>query len=91
MSDQSSRPAIRVRFRFNIDTGEIDFIIDDVSPDRSEEYHDKVARAIASYLDRNSDILDAGAIRHRLDQDWRLLQDIHEQAETRNEHDEMAE
>ena len=69
MSNESTRPPIRVRFRFNIDTGEIEFIIDDISPDRSEEYHNKVAHAIASFLDRNPEIRDAGAIRYRLDQE----------------------
>ncbi|HLW03748.1 MAG TPA: hypothetical protein VKT82_34190 [Ktedonobacterales bacterium] len=69
MSDAANRPPVRVRFRFNIDTGEMELIVDDISPDRSEEYHNKVAEAIASYLARNPDVQDAGAIRHRLDQE----------------------
>src|SRR5579859_6230998 len=67
MRDLSPRPAIHIRFNFNLDTGEIDFIIDDGSPDRSENYHNEVARAIASFLSRNPDIHDAGPIHYHLE------------------------
>ncbi len=77
MSKDASRPPIRVRLRFNIDTGDIEFIVDDISPDRSEAYHDKIANAIASFLARNPDIRDAGPIRYRLDQEWHTLTDGH--------------
>jgi len=91
MSNESARPPIRVRFRFNIDTGEIEFIIDDISPDRSEEYHNKVAHAIASFLDRNPEIRDAGAIRYRLDQEWYTLTDSHKHTVPKDENEKLAE
>jgi hypothetical protein len=91
MSNESARPPIRVRLRFNIDTGEIEFIIDDISPDRSEAYHDKIAHAIASFLDRNPDIRDAGPIRYRLDQEWYALTDSHERATQNGENDTLRE
>jgi hypothetical protein len=90
MSSESTRPPIRVRLRFNIDTGEIEFIIDDISPDRSEEYHDKIAHAIASFLDRNPDIRDAGAIRYRLDQEWYALTDAHERTAQNDRDDTLT-
>jgi hypothetical protein len=80
MSNEATRPPIRIRLRFNIDTGDVEFIIDDVSPDRSEDYHNRVAHAIASFLARNPDIGDAGAIRYRLDQEWHALTDAQMQA-----------
>ncbi len=69
MSAKSERPRVRVRFRFNVETGETDFIIDDQSPDRSNQYHDAMAAAIAAYLSSNPQIEDAGAIRHELERD----------------------
>ncbi len=55
------RPPVRIRFKYNIDTGEIEeFIIDDNAASASEEYHDKIARTVASRLGRNPDISDAG-------------------------------
>lgn len=91
MSNESARPPIRIRLRFNIDTGDIEFIIDDISPDRSEEYHNKIAHAIASFLDRNPDIRDAGPIRYRLDQEWYALTDAHEQRERQDGRETQAE
>jgi hypothetical protein len=91
MSSESTRPPIRVRLRFNIDTGDIEFIIDDISPDRSEDYHDKIAHAIASFLDRNPEIRDAGAIRYRLDQEWYALTNARERTEQQGERDTLAE
>jgi hypothetical protein len=91
MSNDSVRPPIRVRLRFNIDTGEIEFIIDDISPDRSEDYHNKIAHTIASFLDRNPEIRDAGPIRYRLDQEWYALTNTHERTEQRNRRDTQAE
>ena len=90
MADQPKRPPIRVRFRFNVDTGDLELIIDDNSPDRSEEYHDNVADAIASYLIRNPDIEDAGAIRHRLDREWQALIEAHEWKEKEPEKDTLT-
>jgi hypothetical protein len=81
MAATPKRPSIRVRFRFNIDTGAMEFIVDDNSPDRSEDYHDKVAEAIAGFLARNPDIRDAGHIRYRLDQEWHDLTQAYEQKE----------
>lgn len=91
MSNESARPPIRIQLRFNIDTGDIEFIIDDISPDRSEEYHNKIAHAIASFLDRNPDIRDAGPIRYRLDQEWYALTDAHEQRERQDGRETQAE
>lgn len=66
MTDRPQRPKVRVRFKYNVDTGEIEeFIIDDNAPDRSESYHDQVARAFADPLGRHPEIEDAGRIRHR--------------------------
>lgn len=70
MADETKRPPIRIRFQFNVDTGEIELIVDDLSPDRSEAYHDRVAEAIATFLARHPEIEDAGPIRYRLDQEW---------------------
>ncbi len=90
MADEPKRPPIRVRFRFNVDTGDLELIIDDDSPDRSDAYHDQVAEAIASYLARNPDIEDAGAIRHRLDQEWQALIEAHEKKEKEPEKDTLT-
>lgn len=58
------RPPVRIRFKYNVDTGEIEeFIIDDNAVSSSEEYHDKVARSVAARLGRNPDITDAGPVR----------------------------
>jgi len=58
------RPRVRIRFKYNVDTGEIEeFIIDDNAPAASEAYHDKVAQAIAGRLARHSEIEDAGPVR----------------------------
>ncbi|HEY4387740.1 MAG TPA: hypothetical protein VGN34_25080 [Ktedonobacteraceae bacterium] len=87
----ASRPPIRVRLRINIDTGEIEFIIDDSSPDRSEDYHNRIAHAIASFLDRNPEIRDAGPMRYRLDQEWYALTDAHERTARQDRRDTQAE
>jgi len=81
MADTPARPPVRIRFHFNVDTGEMDLIVDDSSPDGSEEYHDKVTQAIASYLARNPEIEDAGHIRGRLDREWQALVAAYEQKE----------
>lgn len=60
MSDRK-RPSVRISFKYNKETGEIEeFIIDDSAPTASEEYHDGVARAVSSYLGRAPEIEDAG-------------------------------
>jgi plasmid stabilization system protein ParE len=57
----SQRPKVKIRFRFNYETGRIeDFIIDDQAAGASEEYHDLVAEKIASLLARSPEIFDAG-------------------------------
>ena len=62
----NKRPPIRIRFKYNVDTGEIEeFIIDDNAAAASEAYHDKVARAIAGRLGHNPVIDDAGPVRNR--------------------------
>lgn len=61
MNEPTSRPRVSIRFRYNADTGAIEeFLIDDHAPDRTEQYHDRIAGAIASHLARNSGIADAG-------------------------------
>ncbi|HEX5702662.1 MAG TPA: hypothetical protein VFX97_05550 [Pyrinomonadaceae bacterium] len=58
---EKNRPAVRVSFKFNKDTGEIvEFIVDDNSPNASEEFHDRVAKAVSSRLARHPEIVDAG-------------------------------
>lgn len=58
------RPRIRIQFKYNVDTGEIEeFIVDDNAMAASEAYHDEVAKAIAGRLGRHPDIDDAGPIR----------------------------
>ena len=69
MSPNPPRPSVRIKFKFNVDTGEIEeLLVDDRAPDRSEGYHDKVAGAIAKYLVRNPEVEDAGP-RHATDAD----------------------
>ncbi|MET0648042.1 MAG: hypothetical protein ABW208_15605 [Pyrinomonadaceae bacterium] len=64
MSDRK-RPSVRISFKYNKETGEIeDFIIDDSAPTASEEYHDSVARAVSKHLSRGAQIEDAGRPRH---------------------------
>jgi hypothetical protein len=61
----NKRPPIRIRFKYNVDTGEIEeFIIDDNAATASETYHDKVAHAIARRLGNNPVIDDAGPVRN---------------------------
>jgi len=58
------RPRVRIRFKYNKDTGEIEeFIVDDNAPAASEGYHDQVAHAIAGRLARHPDVQDAGPVR----------------------------
>ncbi len=90
MSAQPSRPPVRIRFRFDIETGDVEFIVDDNSPDRSDDYHDKVANAIASFLARHPEIQDAGHIRYRLDQEWYELTQAYEQREKDKEKDKQS-
>jgi plasmid stabilization system protein ParE len=57
----SNRPPVRISFKYNKDTGEIvEFIVDDNSPTASEEFHDRVAEAVATSLSRRAEIYDAG-------------------------------
>ncbi|NPA25722.1 MAG: hypothetical protein GXO34_07850 [Deltaproteobacteria bacterium] len=59
--DNSKRPPVRIRFRFNYETGRIEeFTIDDQAAGASEDYHDRVAAKIAELLARNPEIFDAG-------------------------------
>lgn len=65
MSEGRKRAPVRISFKYNKDTGEVvEFIVDDSTPEASEEYHDKVAEAISSRLSRSPDIRDAGHILH---------------------------
>ena len=90
MPNDSTRPPVRIRFRMNIETGETEFIIDDASPDRSEEYHKKVAQASAHFLDRNPEIRDAGPIRYRFDQESQASAERHVQRDGRDEQDTLS-
>ncbi len=66
MPETPRRPSVKIRFRFNVDTGEIEqLIVDDQAPERSEHYHDKIAEAVAMNLGRRPTIEDAGP-RHLL-------------------------
>ena len=57
----SERKPVTIRFRFNQDTGQIEeFLIDDGDRTAPEEYHNKIARAIAGRLFRRPEIVDAG-------------------------------
>ncbi len=90
MAEQPKRPAVRIRFQFNIDTGEIELIIDDNAPGRSEDYHDKVAEAIAGYLARHPEIQDAGPIRYRLNQEWEARLAARQQEAEKEEEETLA-
>jgi len=58
------RPKVKVKFKYNFETGEVEeFIIDDNKPDASQEYHDIVADSIAKTVCLNPEIKDAGNIR----------------------------
>ena len=55
------RPPVKIKFKFNIETGTIEeFIIDDNAAGASEEYHDRVAEKIGQLLARNPEIFDTG-------------------------------
>ncbi len=55
-----SRPKVRITFRFNLETGEVEeFRVDDQAPGANERYHDDIARAVASRMSRNPEILEA--------------------------------
>ncbi len=55
------RPKVTIRFKYNLDTGEIEeFIIDDHAPTARESYHDQVALSVAGRLVANPEIADAG-------------------------------
>ena len=63
MSKTPKKP-VRIRFRFNKESGEIeDLIVDDNTPNASESFHDQVAELIASQLGAKAVIRDAGPIR----------------------------
>jgi hypothetical protein len=69
MTMKSHRPKVTVRFKYNIDTGDIEeFIVDDNQPGASEEHHDKIAAIVAKMISCQADIQDAGHIRHTRDQ-----------------------
>lgn len=55
------RPKVTIRFKYNLNTGEIEeFIIDDHAPTARESYHDQIALSVASRLVANPEIADAG-------------------------------
>lgn len=57
----AKRPPVKIKFKFNMETGTIEeFIIDDNAAGASEEYHDRVAEKIGQLLARNPEIFDAG-------------------------------
>ena len=57
----TERKPVTIRFRFNKDTGQIEqFLIDDGDRVAPEEYHNRIAHAIAGRLFRRPEIEDAG-------------------------------
>ncbi|HEX8772804.1 MAG TPA: hypothetical protein VF735_04305 [Pyrinomonadaceae bacterium] len=61
---EKKRPPIRISFKYNKDTGEIEeFIVDDNAPTASETLHNRIAEAISSRLGRRPEIEDAGNVR----------------------------
>jgi len=55
------RPPVKIKFRFNLETGTVEqFIVDDNAVGASEDYHDRVALAVGDLLARNVEIRDAG-------------------------------
>ncbi|HEX8141248.1 MAG TPA: hypothetical protein VF553_01545 [Pyrinomonadaceae bacterium] len=61
---EKRRPPIRISFKYNKETGEIEeFIVDDNAPTASETLHNKIAETISSRLGRRPEIEDAGNIR----------------------------
>ena len=55
------RPSIKIKFKYNLETGAIEqFIVDDNAAGASEEYHDRVALAIGDLLAHHAEIEDAG-------------------------------
>ncbi len=91
MTDPSKRPPVRIRFRFNVETGETEFVIDDDAPDRSEEYHDKVAEAIAGFLSRHPEIKDAGNIRHRMERERQEKENVEKKRDVNEEKNTLTE
>ncbi len=63
MSAAKKQP-VTIRFRYNKESGEIeDLIVDDNTPNASEDFHDQVADLIARQLGARATIEDAGPIR----------------------------
>ena len=57
----NKRPPVKIKFRFNLETGTIEqFIVDDNAAGASEEYHDRVALAVGDLLARKVEVKDAG-------------------------------
>jgi hypothetical protein len=57
----SKRPPVKIKFRFNLETGTIEqFIVDDNAAGASEEYHDRVALTVGDLLARKVEVKDAG-------------------------------
>ncbi len=67
----NKRPPVKIKFRFNLETGTIEqFIVDDNAAGASEEYHDRVALVVGDLLARKVEIKDAGPrYRQRLTED----------------------
>ena len=90
MAETPKRPPIRIQFNFNVDTGDMEFIVDDNSPDRTEDYHDRVAQTIGQFLARNPQIADAGHIRYRLDREWHEITRTEQQKQDENQTDMLT-
>ena len=57
----SKRPPVKIKFRFNLETGTVEqFVVDDNAAGASEEYHDRVALAVGDLLARKVEVKDAG-------------------------------
>ena len=68
MANSGKRPPVKIKFKYNLETGAIEqFIVDDNAAGASEEYHDQVALAIGDLLSRKAEIKDGGP-RHNISQ-----------------------
>ena len=68
MANPNKRPPVKIKFKYNLETGAIEqFIVDDNAAGASEEYHDQVALAIGDLLSRKAELKDAGP-RHNVSQ-----------------------
>ena len=85
----SERPTVRIRLRYDMESGEFDLIVDDSAPDMPEAYHDAVAARVAAFLSQNPQIADAG-LRHVVWGEQRLAASEFAHGQGQIERDELA-